>query len=405
MEDKKIRNKIIAISGQPVTGKGTNVKAIIKKLKQEGYKEENIHISSTGDSFRRYFNSIIGMIQNLDSKEKAKEFGENTEIKELLSNEEYRKALAETVAKLKKSGIDLRNFNIEQANNLEEFKKMRKIVDTLIDQGMARKGIEINKEEKPNDIWIIDSRLAFHNIPEAFSVRLTSKPEVAGKRLFDDKTRGKEDNKYASVEEAIEARERRRLGENERYLRRYGVDLDDEDNYDLIIDTSYSTIDDISNSILECSDLYYKNKYFPKNWASPKVFLPLQIERETLGKASYSMDEMIESMKKYGYISSMPIRIVEFNGIKGIVEGHHRNFGAALNGITLIPYTVMSKDNKEAENFLKGATASILHGHEWFLGENFSYNEIYPGIYDRLREEKGEKHEQRRKSKKEDEER
>ena len=385
MEEKKFRNKIIAISGQPVTGKGTNVKAIIEKLKQEGYKEENIHLSSTGDDFRRYFNSIIGMIQNLDNEEKAKEFGENAEIKELLNNEEYRKALAETVAKLKKSGINLRDFNIEQANNLEEFKKIRKVVDTLIDQGMARKGIEINKEEKPDDIWIIDSRLAFHNIPEAFSVRLTSKPEVAGRRLFDDKTRGKEDNKYESVEEAIEAREKRRLGENERYLQRYGVDLDDEDNYDLIIDTSYSTVDDISNSILKCSDLYYQNKYFPKNWASPKIFLPLQPERVTLGKASYSMDEMIESMKERGYDTSEPITAVEVKGTKGIVEGHHRNFGAAINGITLIPYIVIAKDNKEAENFLEGVSASKLRGHEWLIGETFSYDEIYPGIYNRLR--------------------
>ena len=385
MEDKKIRNKIITISGQPVTGKGTNVKAIIEKLKQKGYKDENIHLESTGDAFRKYFNSIIEMIQNIDSEEKAKECGESAEIKELINNEEYRKTLVETIAKLKKSGIDLRNFNIEQANNLEEFKKIRKIVDTLIDQGMAQKGIEINKEEKPDDIWIIDSRLAFHNIPEAFSVRLTSKPEVAGKRLFDDKTRGKEDNKYKSVEEAIQAREKRRLGENERYLRRYGVDLDDEDNYDLIIDTSYSTVDDISNSILKCSDLYYQNKYFPKNWASPKIFLPLQPERETLGKASYSMDEMIESMKERGYDTSEPITAVEVKGTKGIVEGHHRNFGAAINGITLIPYIVIAKDNKEAENFLEGASASKWHGHEWLIGETFSYDEIYAGIYNRLR--------------------
>ena len=388
MEDKKIRNKIITISGQPVTGKGTNVKAIIEKLKQKGYKDENIHLESTGDAFRKYFNSIIEMIQNIDSEEKAKECGESAEIKELINNEEYRKTLVETIAKLKKSGIDLRNFNIEQANNLEEFKKIRKIVDTLIDQGMAQKGIEINKEEKPDDIWIIDSRLAFHNIPEAFSVRLTSKPEVAGKRLFDDKTRGKEDNKYKSVEEAIQARERRRLGENERYLRRYGVDLDDEDNYDLIIDTSYSTVDDISNTILKCSNLYYQNKYFPKNWASPKIFLPLQPERVTLGKASYSMDEMIQSMKEIGYDLTEPITVVEKDGIKGIVEGHHRNFGAAFNGITLIPYIIIEKNNEKAENFLKGTTISKLRSHEWLIGNEFSYDEIYPGIYDRLKEDK-----------------
>lgn len=97
------------------------------------------------------------------------------------------------------------------------------------------------------------------------------------------------------------------------------------------------------------------------------------------------MDEMIESMKERGYDTSEPITVVEVKGTKGIVEGHHRNFGAAINGITLIPYIVIAKDNKEAENFLEGVSASKLHGHEWLIGETFSYDEIYPGIYNRLR--------------------
>ena len=36
MEDSKLINKIIAISGEPVTGKSTTVKALVKKLKESG---------------------------------------------------------------------------------------------------------------------------------------------------------------------------------------------------------------------------------------------------------------------------------------------------------------------------------------------------------------------------------
>lgn len=56
---------------------------------------------------------------------------------------------------------------------------------------MKQKGEAINREPHPNEIWIIDSRLAFNNIPDAFSVRLTTNADIAGKRLFNDKTRGK----------------------------------------------------------------------------------------------------------------------------------------------------------------------------------------------------------------------
>ena len=48
-EEKEIKNKIITLSGQPVSGKGTVVKALKEKLKKRGYKEEDIHVISTGN--------------------------------------------------------------------------------------------------------------------------------------------------------------------------------------------------------------------------------------------------------------------------------------------------------------------------------------------------------------------
>ena len=397
MEQNKIRNKILAISGQPVTGKGTNIKAIIEKLKQMGYAEENIHLESTGNEFRKYFNIIVELIQSLDNEENVKKLTESEELKKIFSNNEYRKAFTETLAMLKKSGLDLSKFNIEQANNLEEFKKIRKIVDTLIDEGIKEKGIEINSQSRPDDIWIIDSRLAFYNIPDAFSVRLTASPDVAAQRLLQDKTRGKEDSKYKDIVEAKEARERRRIGETSRYLQRYGVNLEDENNYDLIIDTSYSSINDISNTILKCSELFYQGKPFEKKWTSPKLLLPLQEERLTYGKALYDLEEIIQSIRENGYYPSSPVEIVEADGLKGIVEGHHRNFGAAYDGLTLVPYIVLAKDDEKlpgktitARQYMQGLTASKLYGHEELIGKEFSYKEVYPDIYEKLKQKEQE---------------
>lgn len=280
------KNKIITISGQPVTGKGTTVKRIIEKLREQGYSEENIHVITTGHEFRNYFNSIFDFIKDYKEPEQIESLSENNYLKALLDKKEYRQILIDTIINLRQSQIDASILTIEDANNLKEFSSLRKVIDNVIDNGIAEKGKEINSIARPNEIWIIDSRLAFHNIPESFAVRLVSNPKVAAERLFNDKSRGKEDSKYNSVEEAYEAREKRRIGEQKRYMKRYGVDLEDENNYDLIIDTSYSTIEDISDTILNCLDCYTMGKPFEKVWNTPKTLDSLSKEKESNSEES-----------------------------------------------------------------------------------------------------------------------
>lgn len=388
------KNKIITISGQPVTGKGTTVNALIDKFKKQGYSEENIHVITTGHEFRNFFNAIFEFIKDYKDLEQVDNFKENTYLKELLEKKEYREILIDTIIQLKQNQVDVNDLSIEHANNLKEFSGLRKAIDTIIDSGIAKKGEEINSVFNPNEIWIIDSRLAFHNIPESFSVRLISNPQVAAERLFNDKSRGKEDSKYNSVEEAYEAREKRRIGEQKRYMKRYGVDLEDENNYDLIIDTSYSTIEDISDTILTCLDRYTNGKPFARNWASPKIFLPMQRELDTIREGScFSLEELENIIKKYGYTPSSAIEVIDVDGIKYIIEGHHRNFALAHTQKTLIPYEIIAKDdepliygNQTARQRANSVRRADLYNHEWIIDEEFSYNEIYPGIYDRLKE-------------------
>ncbi len=393
MNKEVIKNKIIAISGQPVTGKSTTIKTLKNKLLEQGYKEENIHTISTGEQFRKYFNTMVEFIKNLDNPDKLEK---TKEMETIMKSSESRNAFIKSLIELKDAKIDLSKFSVEQANSLKELNEVRQIIDNLIDEDIKQKGIEINQEERPNDIWIFDSRLAFHNIPEAFSVRLTSNPEVAAQRVFNDQTRGKED-KYKTVKEALVARENRRKGEQERYKKRYGVDLEDDKNYDLIIDTSYSKPEDIADTIVTCLDRYKENKKFAQKWASPKIFLPLQGERET----GNGFNDVLSSIAEFGYIPSEAIETVEVDGRQYIIEGHHRNFALASLGKTLVPYEVLAKDDEEVPIY-KGATARqraesleklYLTGHEQFIefgenGKTFSYKDIYPDVYDKFNKEK-----------------
>lgn len=403
MENKKIRNKIIALSGEPVAGKGTTTKALVEALQSTGYSQENIHVISTGNEFRKYFSLVLRFIDNLknDDIEEYETLAATNEIREIANNPKYLEAFRKSATTIARKNIDVSHMSIEEMNNLPELAAIRKAIDLLIDGRMERIGTEINREERTNEIWILDSRLAFHNVPEAFAVRLTANPDVAAKRLLGDNTRGREDNNYNNIEEAKQARENRKLGEQQRYLQRYGVDLEDPNNYDLIIDTSYAEPTDIADTILDCLEYSLNNKPFAKMWTSPKILLPMQGERETLGTATLSFDEMIESIQNNGFVPSKPIEIVEADGYKGIVEGHHRNFAAAALGKTLVPYEVIGRDDEKIiyggftpRERIQSIDKNILLGHEWMIEEGerkakgekvtFSYSDVYPKIFEKI---------------------
>ena len=121
--------------------------------------------------------------------------------------------------------------------------------------------------------------------------------------------------------------------------------------------------------------------------------MPLQTERDTLGKGLYiNMDEMLESIKNNGYLAEEEIEAIEVDGKLYIIEGHHRNFGAALSKKTLVPYIIIAKDdetvqpygNSTARQRAESLRAKDLKGHEWMIDENFSYSQVYPNIYEEL---------------------
>ena len=103
--------------------------------------------------------------------------------------------------------------------------------------------------------YIVDSRLAWHFMPDSFKVKLTVDKKQAAKRIFNDTVRSGE-SKYANVDEVIQATEARRKSERERFLRVYQVDIENDSAFDLVIDTSNLSIDEVCQKI---KDAYQKN--------------------------------------------------------------------------------------------------------------------------------------------------
>ena len=91
----------------------------------------------------------------------------------------------------------------------------------------------------------------WYAVPQSFKVYLKVDINVAAKRVFEDETRRTTESKFATIEEQKKDIEKRYKLENERYLELYGVRKEDESNYDLVLDTTNLTPDQVADVIEE----------------------------------------------------------------------------------------------------------------------------------------------------------
>lgn len=140
-----------------------------------------------------------------------------------------------------------------------EFSKYSEIhpeVDEEIDGELVK--ISANDED-----MAIDSRMAWHFVPESFKLHLLVDTCVAAKRIMDE-NRGTE--KYPTIETAIEKIKARKNSENKRYAEKYNVNPDDLNNYDLVVDTTYATPEEICELIEEHLKKWKNGDSFEKIW-------------------------------------------------------------------------------------------------------------------------------------------
>lgn len=116
-----------------------------------------------------------------------------------------------------------------------------------IDQSIEKSAAEYAKD---HDKLVVDARLGWYAIPDSFKVYLKVDIDVAAKRAFYDEKR-KSSEKFDTIEDQKQDMIKRFNLENARYFSIYGVHKEDPANYDLIVDTSNLTVEEVRDKILD----------------------------------------------------------------------------------------------------------------------------------------------------------
>ena len=107
---------------------------------------------------------------------------------------------------------------------------------------------EYQQNLKLSDNIILDSRLGFYAQPHAFKILLDVDEEVAWERIFKAE---RDTDKHASKKHAIAQVKERNSSDEARYQKLYNVDLWNPNNYNLVIDTSERTPEEVLQIILD----------------------------------------------------------------------------------------------------------------------------------------------------------
>ncbi|MFA6300831.1 MAG: AAA family ATPase [Candidatus Paceibacterota bacterium] len=146
------------------------------------------------------------------------------------------------------SGDFFRQVGLELGLSINEINKKAE-TDSKIDEMTDQKLRDMRNEEK----IVIDSRTAYHWIPESFKVYLELPQDIAKVRILnsikDDALR-KQSEQVSSLDEVYEKMKERFESEQKRYWDLYKINNKDKNNFDLIIDTNENNLQKVVDTII-----------------------------------------------------------------------------------------------------------------------------------------------------------
>ena len=185
--------------------------------------------------------------------------------------------------------------------------------DAAIDQQIDA---ELQRRGRASEQTVFDSRMAWHFVPEALKVHLVVETRVGAERMAGRLATAVET--YGSVEEAVALADERHASEQRRFLTTYEVDIDRLRNYDLVVDTTRATVDEIAEHVLRALHDPPRPDERPALRLCPQRLLPTR----ELGPADSSAGTV-----EVGY--SRPFF--------AIVDGHDAVAAALRDGAALLP--------------------------------------------------------------------
>lgn len=162
-----------------------------------------------------------------------------------------------TVAELAAKKLKFRHYSV--GDFMRQIAKKRKMTllqvsklaetDMTIDEELDDMQAELGKTE---DHFVLDSRLGWHFIPKSFKVFLKVDIKEAARRIFkDSKRKGVEENRNEQA--AADNIRKRKASELKRYREYYRLNPYEEKNYDLVIDTTKASPEEIAERIVKAA--------------------------------------------------------------------------------------------------------------------------------------------------------
>lgn len=223
-----------------------------------------------------------------------------------------------------------------------EFNK-RSETDLSLNKKIDEVYIELNKSQKP---LVIDARLAWYFMPNSFKVRFEVPVAVGAQRVFEFARR--EDEQYRDLEAAAAALAERRRSERTHYHSSYGIDVEDHNHFDLILDTAYSLPERNVSFVRAAFSLWYKGIRLPKHWLSPQSLIPT---RKLASVDQHEIENITKSILESGYDTLASITAVIEEDKIYIVDGHKRVAAALRAQCDFLPVVLIENG------------AELLRGH------------------------------------------
>jgi len=156
------------------------------------------------------------------------------------------------------SGDFFRQVGIELGLSVTET-NIRAETDPKIDEMTDQKLRDLNNGPEK---LVIDSRTAYHWIPESFKVYLDLPAEIAKERIFNNLKENKlrqESEKVSTPNEVYERIRERYDSEQKRYWDLYKINSTDRNNFDLIIDTNKNNLKEVVGIIVSEYKKWFEN--------------------------------------------------------------------------------------------------------------------------------------------------
>jgi len=153
------------------------------------------------------------------------------------------------------TGDFMREMAKERGVSLLELSKMAE-TDKSIDKELDDRQVKFGQVQ---DNFIIDARLGWYFIPQSIKIFLDVSYEEAARRIYTDKVSDRSaESGNDSIEQTLHNIKTRETSERKRYKEYYGLDYMDLKNYDLVVDTTGITLEEVIRRIKAYVDKHKK---------------------------------------------------------------------------------------------------------------------------------------------------